>query len=205
MIVPASLRCHLALCAVLAGGILEAGEGKMRSLSDLPERHVTIAQTEADYISFPDVCVTPKGRLICVYRVADKHVTTRSRLEVRTSDDRGRTWSEPFVLADRGHCPRLAVIENGEVLLISDGTPLGTSLYRSRDDGTTWSKPTVAALKHGIPDRPLRIGPRSLLTTGHRHVGSAKSPLIQSTFRSCPARPAARRGTARRSRTSLAA
>lgn len=174
---PRCLPCLVA-CAVMVGTATEAGETKMRSLSARPDRHVTIAQTDGDYISFPDVCVTPVGRLICVYRVADKHVATRSRLEVKTSDDRGRTWSAPHVLADRGHCPRLAVLENGDVLLISDGTPLGTSLYRSSDDGRTWSKPTVAGLKHGIPDRPLRIGKGSLLTTGHRHIGTSKSPLL---------------------------
>ncbi len=170
--------CCLVACTTLAGSLAKAGETKMRSLSDLPERHVAIAQTDGDYISFPDVCVTRGGRLICVYRVADKHVATRSRLEVKTSDDRGCTWSAPYVLAERGHCPRLAVLENGEVLLISDGTPLGTAVYRSLDEGRTWSKPTAAGLKHAIPDRPLRIGKSSLLTTGHRHVGSAKSPLL---------------------------
>ena len=150
----------------------------MRSLSDRPERHVAIAQTDTDYISFPDVCVTRGGRLVCVYRVADKHVATRSRLEVKTSEDRGRTWSAPQVLADRGHCPRLAVLDSGQVLLISDGTSIGTAVYRSDDEGRTWSKPTAAGLKHAIPDRPIRLGESSLLTTGHRHVGSAKSPLL---------------------------
>ena len=169
---------YLAVCATLAGNVTQAGETKMRSLSDRSECHVTIAQTETDYISFPDVQVTHGGRLVCVYRVADKHVATRSRLEIKTSDDRGRTWSKPYVLADRGHCPRLIVLENGDVFLISDGTPLGTAVYRSKDEGRTWSKPTPAGLKHAIPDRPIPIGKSSLLTTGHRHVGSAKSPLL---------------------------
>lgn len=177
MTISRNLTC-LAVCAALTGTVATAGESKMRSLSDRAERHVTIAQTDADYICFPDVCVVPDGRLVCVYRVADKHVATRSRLEVKTSDDRGQTWSKPRVIADRGHCARLAVLETGDVLLISDGTPLGTSVYRSSDGGRTWSKPTTAGLRHGIPDRPLRIGKTSLLTTGHRHVGSAKSPLL---------------------------
>lgn len=150
----------------------------MRSLSGRPERHVTVARTDTGYISFPDVCVTASGRLICVYRVADKHVASRSRTEIKTSDDRGHTWSEPFVLANQGHCARLSVLENGEVLLISDSTSVGPGLYRSTDEGRTWSKPTRAPMRHAIPDRPLRIGESSLLTTGHRHVGAAKHPLL---------------------------
>lgn len=177
MFIPKSLTC-LAMCVTLTGTVSTAGETKLRSLSDRADRHVAIAQTDEDYISFPDVCVTPGGRLICVYRVADKHVATRSRLEIKTSDDRGKTWSPPYVIADRGHCPRLAVLETGEVVLISDGTPLGTSVYCSSDNGQTWSKPTSAGLKHGIPDRPVRIGKSSLLTTGHRHVGKARNPLL---------------------------
>lgn len=171
--------CCLVLCGALQGVVAEGAETKMRSLSGQADRHVTIARSDADYISFPDVCVTHSGRLLCAYRVADKHVATRSRLELKTSDDLGKTWSEPVVLAERGHCPRFTVLESGEVLLISDGTPLGTSVFRSRDEGKTWSKPTAAGLKHGIPDRPLRIGKSSLLTTGHRHIGAAKSPLIR--------------------------
>ena len=172
--------CCAALCAALTGSA--EGETKMRSLSDRPERHVAIAQTDTDYISFPDVCVTRGGRLVCVYRVADKHVATRSRLEVKTSEDRGRTWSAPQVLADRGHCPRLAVLDSGQVLLISDGTSIGTAVYRSDDEGRTWSKPTAAGLKHAIPDRPIRLGESSLLTTGHRHVEFGQEPLARAGY-----------------------
>ncbi len=160
------------------GQITAAAETKMRSLSDMPDRHVTIARAEGDYISFPDVCVTGSGRLICVYRVADKHVATRSRTEIRTSEDDGKTWSEPTVLGSPGHCPRLSVTDTGEVLLITDSSPVGGALYRSSDEGETWSEPVKTGLRHGIPDRPMRVGEKSLLTTGHRHVGRAKSPLL---------------------------
>lgn len=150
----------------------------MRSITDMPDRHVTIARSDTDYISFPDVCLTHGGRLICAYRVADKHVATRSRMEVRTSEDLGKTWSEPFVLADRGHCPRLTVLEDGEVLLITDSSPVGGATYRSSDEGQTWSEPKATGLRHAIPDRPLRIGESSFLTAGHRHVGKATNSLL---------------------------
>lgn len=171
----------LLLCAAV--GLMACGamgaDSKMRSIDGVPDRHVTIARSDTDYISFPDVCLTHSGRLICVYRVADKHVATRARMEVRTSDDGGKTWSEPDVLADnRGHCARLAVMPDGEVLLITDSSPVGGAVYRSTDNGETWSAPTPTGLRHGIPDRPLRIGDKSLLTTGHRHVGKARNPLL---------------------------
>ncbi|MDH7568000.1 MAG: sialidase family protein, partial [Armatimonadota bacterium] len=160
-----------------AGAAEKPGRTKVRSLTHAAERHVTIARSEGDYISFPDVCLTPGGRLLCAYRVADAHVAKRSRLEVRSSDDRGRTWSPPQILAPRGHCPRFSVLDDGTVLLICDGIN-GTSLFRSQDEGRTWSAPTAHPFRHGIPDRPVRVGPTSLLTTGHRHIGKAVSPLI---------------------------
>ena len=152
---------------------------KIRSVSDMPERQVVIAQSDGDYISFPDVCVTRGGRLICVYRVADKHVATRSRMEVKTSEDGGKTWSDPFVLSpERAHCARLAVMEDGEVLLITDSSTIGGAVYRSRDEGRTWLPPVRTGFEHGIPDRPLRIGRRSLLSTGHRHIARDRHPLL---------------------------
>jgi len=173
------LRAAAALLALtLLTTIAQAQRTKMRSISDMPDRHVTIARSDTDYISFPDVCLTKSGRLICAYRVADKHVATRSRMEVRTSDDLGKTWSEPLVLSPVGHCPRLAVLEDGEVLLITDSSPVGGAVYRSSDEGRTWSEPTPTGLRHGIPDRVLRAGEKSLLTAGHRHVGKAQNPLI---------------------------
>ncbi len=152
---------------------------KMQSISDMPKRRVVIAKQDGDYISFPDVCLTRGGRLICAYRVADKHVATRSRMEVRTSDDLGKTWSEPFALSPTcGHCPRLTVLDDGEVLLITDSSPVRGATYRSKDEGRTWSGPTPTVFHHGIPDRPLRIGERSLLSTGHRHIAKDKHPLL---------------------------
>ena len=166
------LTCMAALTAA-AGG-----QGKMRSISEGADRHVTVARSDDDYISFPDVCLTQGGRLICAYRRADKHVATRSQTEIKTSDDLGKTWSEAFVLASPGHCPRLTVMEDGEVWLITDSSPVGGAVYRSTDEGHTWSEPTQTGMRHGIPDRPLRLADGSLLTTGHRHVGKARNPLL---------------------------
>lgn len=173
------LLCLTGLALLAPAGAAEsAREGKMRSLTDMPERHVTIARSEEDYISFPDVCLTRGGRLLCAYRVADAHVAKRSRLEVKSSDDRGKTWSAPHVLAPSGHCPRFSLLEDGTVLLLCDGVGGGTGLFRSEDEGRTWSAPTSHPFRHGIPDRPLRIGPNSLLTAAHRHIGKAPSPII---------------------------
>ncbi len=175
---PGSLVAAL-LASLVAGAAGQGGRAKMRSISGDAERRVTIARSADDYISFPDVCLTPGGRLICAYRVADQHVATRSRTEIRTSDDLGKTWSEAAVLGTPGHCPRLAVMPEGEVLLITDSSPVGGAVYRSTDEGRSWSEPTPTGLRHAIPDRPLRLPGGSLLTTGHRHVGQATNPLLR--------------------------
>lgn len=174
---PAALSLIAILVTTMA--LAQPHRAKMRTLTDRPDRHVVIAKSDSDYISFPDVCLTRGGRLICVYRVADKHVATRARLEVRTSDDLGKTWSAPTVLSpDRGHCSRLTVLDDGEVLLIDDSAGPGGCTFRSKDEGRTWQGPFPTKLAHGIPDRPMRFGETSLITAGHRHIGAADNPWI---------------------------
>jgi len=69
----------------------------MRSLPE--DKKTVISPVSSHYRSFPDVVLTRTGKLICVYREADTHVASVTRLLLRTSNDFGLTWSEPRELA----------------------------------------------------------------------------------------------------------
>jgi sialidase-1 len=93
----------------------------------------TVSRDDNIYEAFPDVAITPSGRLVCVFSECTHHGDRRyTCVMVATSDDRGRTWStkrrlseptrrvegEPnFVYCD---CPRIAALSDGRLCAIAD-------------------------------------------------------------------------------------
>ena len=78
--------------------------------------HVTIARDDSLYQSFPDVAIATDGRMLLVYREADAHVASESRLVLVDSYDCGQSWANkryldaPMSLALDGavwNCPRI--------------------------------------------------------------------------------------------------
>lgn len=149
----------------------------MPSLHHRPERHVVVDRRPGHYLSFPDVALTRDGRLLCAYQQSDVHVARRRALLLAESADLGASWSPPRVLsAAAGHCPRLAVLPDGEVLLMEDHAK---ALHRSLDHGRHFSSHAAAGLLHSILDRPLWLGGEQLFTTGHLHRGSHPHPFTR--------------------------
>lgn len=148
----------------------------MPSLSQIPSRHVVIDKRPGHYLSFPDVCLTATGRLLCVYRQADQHVAARSVLLAAHSDDLGQTWTPPQMLnVGTGHCPRLTRLSDGRIVAIDDHSQ---SLYWSMDNGCTFMRqPATGVLP--IPDRIIPLRPDFWLSTGHVHHGSQANPKIR--------------------------
>ncbi len=143
----------------------------MPSLHQRPDRHVAIDRRPGHYLSFPDVALTRDGRLLCAYQQSDQHVANRRALLLAESRDLGASWSLPRLLnAAAGHCPRLTVLEDGEVLLLDDHSQ---SAYRSLDHGRNFAAHPTKGLRHSIPDRPLPLGGERMFTTGHNHCGTS--------------------------------
>ena len=160
----------------------------MLSLHENSERHVIIDARPGHYLSFPDVCLTPGGRVLVAYREADKHVATRKRVLLRSSGDRGKTWSDFTVLyGDHGHCPRFTVLEDGRVVVLDDSPPF---LSISDDGGETWEHLAVKGIAHGLLDRAMVLESGDWLTAGHGHRGEvcppaiAQPPVEQMAYRS---------------------
>jgi sialidase-1 len=132
---------------------------------------------EGGYHTFriPSALVLPSGRLLAFAEGRRGGASDAGDIDlvVRSSDDRGATWSPPRVVLDDGPntvgnpCP-VVVRETGEVLLpftrnlgedteseILAGTARGTrtvGILRSNDDGLTWSSPRDITLQAKDPD-----------------------------------------------------
>jgi sialidase-1 len=160
-------------------------------MRSLPEHKKTvISPVNSHYQSFPDVVLTRTGRLICVYREADAHVASTTRLLLRTSMDFGFIWSEPKELAKASistdgytyNCPRIVQLRDGRVLINCDrlvypGRVLiheneaghQTEFWESADDGRTWSAGReVPGIPGMVPDRILELPDGTLLMGSHR-------------------------------------
>jgi hypothetical protein len=150
----------------------------MPTLTHLPDRHVVIDHRPERYLSFPDVALAPSGKLVVVYREAEQHVAEEaSMLLCRRSADGGHTWSAAETLhALHGHCPRLTLLPDGELVVIDDGTH---ALYRGRDGGERFEAAPYAGPEIGLPDRLLPLAPDYWLTAGHSARGCFPHPTIR--------------------------
>jgi hypothetical protein len=73
---------------------------------------------------------------------------TEAALVISTSDDQGKTWSEPRTLStalDHPHRVRLAVAATGDVYATGIDAKIGLWIMRSQDGGKTFSSPRAAA------------------------------------------------------------
>ena len=96
---------------------------------------------------FPNVVVAKDGSVIVCWG--------SSKVQIRRSEDGGRTWSQPVVVADPGfQGGGLTVDEkSGDILLFSEAhhPPAEIKIYRSQDHGKSWNlqETKIAADKLG--------------------------------------------------------
>jgi len=143
----------------------------------------TVSRDDSIYEAFPDVALTPSGRLVCVISECTHHADRGyTRIMLTTSDDRGRTWSPKRALSEplRGdpaedpywNCPRVSTLSDGRLVAAVDRV-IGRSevgraeqsnwLWFSGDDGATWDGPHATPVVGIVPDQviELRHGPHA--------------------------------------------
>ena len=142
----------------------------MPSLENRSDRHVVIDARPGHYCCFPDVCLADDGGLLCVYNEFDRHAATRRKVVLRRSPDLGASWGEAMAIyaQSQAHCPRLARLDDGELLLADD-----SGFYRSLDHGRTWAAQGRGLVRHNIVSRPLQLDGEAMLLTGHTDCGVA--------------------------------
>ncbi len=135
----------------------------------------TVSRDDSIYEAFPDVTLTPSGKLLCVFAECTHHNDrSYTRIMLTESTDRGRTWSRkrPITEPTQGlpafwNCPRIACFRDGRILVLVDkllaaersATPeqCPNYLFVSSDEGATWSDPIETPLLGIVPDKPLEL------------------------------------------------
>ena len=88
-----------------------------------------------------DLVEALNGDLICVMRSGGRNPVPEANLfptplYCSRSTDKGKTWTPPEQIADRGTCPSLVTMKNG-IIVCTYGRP-GNWLIFSNDNGRTW-------------------------------------------------------------------
>jgi sialidase-1 len=137
-----------------------------------------------EYPGWPWVTRTPGGRLVCTWREGERHMfSAAGRLMIGTSEDQGRTWSEPRVFHDEPgiddrNVAILALTETDWLAAYNTYTADNRSrvhTLRTRDGGKTWS----ARQRISDLDARTRAAPIKL-STGELVLPFYREPNIQS-------------------------
>ena len=84
----------------------------------------TISRDDSIYEAWPDVVLTPSGKLICVFaECTHHHDRSYTRIMPTESVDRGRTWSSKRALTDGTQ--GLPYYNCGRIMQLSDGRYVG--------------------------------------------------------------------------------
>ena len=139
----------------------------------------TVSNDPAIYEAFPDVALTPSGRLVCVISECTHHSNRDfTRIMVTHSDDRGRAWSPKRSLTEPlrqnskkdpfWNCPRISCLADGTLVAVVDrvagrnpdctGGRQEVLLWRSADEGESWAGPEETPLFGIVPDQLIELG-----------------------------------------------
>ena len=133
-------------------------------------RKFVVSRDDNIYQAWPDVALTPTGKLVCVFSECTHHGDrSYTRVMLTDSSDRGRTWSPKRLLTEptRGrpywNCARITALPDGRLAVVADkiGTDertrdlekLQNFLFFSRDEGKTWSDPVLTPAQGIVPDK----------------------------------------------------
>ena len=128
-----------------------------------------------------DLTLAPNGDLICVMRSGGRNAGSATLfptpLYCSRSSDKGRSWTPPALIADRGVCPNLVTMSNG-IIVCTYSRP-GNWLIFSEDSGRTWK----GAFQFGSTDSYnylLEVAPNTLQV--YHEVDEDEVRRVRATF-----------------------
>ena len=138
----------------------------------MPISKFEISRDDSIYEAWPDVILTEKGKLICVFSECTHH-TDRSYTKIVyvESFDRGRTWSAKKSLskATSGlpfwNCARISKLRDGTLAIVCDmiyekNEHAGKSkifIWFADSEGNEWEGPYETPIEGIVPDKLLEI------------------------------------------------
>ncbi|MBT4097385.1 MAG: exo-alpha-sialidase [Gemmatimonadetes bacterium] len=161
-----------------------------------------VSRDDEIYEAFPDVALTPTGRLVCVFAECTHHRDrSYTRVMTTTSDDRGRTWTTKQAISEALHgdpkvdpwwnCPRVSCLGDGRLVVVCDriagrgvgniGGEQSNWLWFSDDGGGTWSAPRATPIVGIVPDQLIELKHGEYagrwLLGAHTKLPPAEAPL----------------------------
>lgn len=151
----------------------------------MPIRKFTVSNDPTIYEAWPDVVLTNGGKLICVFTECERHSDrAKSRIVLRESTDRGRSWSEKTYLTDvcpsdcYFNCARISRLRDGTLAIICDKMTRSEGINRealtselhlwlSDPEGTEWRKKAVYPFVGIVPDKLLELECGRLIIAAH--------------------------------------
>lgn len=131
------------------------------------------------YESWPDVVLTQKGNLICVFCECTHHGDrSYSRIVYKVSGDRGETWSEKFYLTEPCHsdgntfwdCPRISRLSDGRLAILCNyNSPEKNRIYLwlGNAEGTFWEDMVDTGAEGIVPDKLLETSQGRWIVSCH--------------------------------------
>ncbi|MBF0244549.1 MAG: exo-alpha-sialidase [Planctomycetes bacterium] len=157
----------------------------------------TVSRDDGIYQAWPDVTLTPSGRMICTFAECTHHGDrSYTRIMLCDSTDRGRTWSEkrPLTEGTAGlsyhyNCSRISRLADGRIVVLVDKLfaaegkasreECHNMLYFSEDEGHTWSEPILTPARGIVPDKLLELSSGRWLLSCHYMDAEVGGKLVQ--------------------------
>lgn len=146
----------------------------------------SISRDDSKYEAWPDVVLTEKGKLICIFSEC-KHHTDRAytRIVLKMSTDRGRTWGDkiPVTEITNGipywNCARISKLSDGRLVIVCDkiftkgkngkGEGEGKSyLWFGDAEGEKWTGPIETPVIGIVPDKLLELTNGRWILSAHK-------------------------------------
>lgn len=151
----------------------------------------SVSRDDGIYHAWPDLALTPSGKLICVFSECTSHGDRGyTRIVCVSSDDRGRTWTGKCAVSEAAHdrkaywnCARVTQLKDGRLAIVADfireseTSPvlenLTNHIWYSRDDGISWEGPfRMDGVLGIVPDKLAELENGSWIISAHNADGS---------------------------------
>lgn len=134
----------------------------------------TVSNDPAIYEAWPDVCLLPSGKMVCVFTECTHHGDrSYSRVVLCDSEDRGRSWTpkRPLTPPTQGipyyNNARISRLSDGKLVIVvdkdteekgaKDFSNCKIVMYFSSDDGKNWTDELETPLRGIVPDKLLEL------------------------------------------------